>query len=287
MEPGAAEADAAAPRIESFENVDESTLQPWMIDYLERVGRRPDMQRVDAVTHRLLRLAPGDRVLEVGSGLGDDAVALARIVGPSGHVTAVDLSSDFVALARRRAREAGVDVEFHVGDMAALDLPDAAFHGVRGERSAQYTADPGAVVAELTRVVRPGGHVVLAEPDWGSMAADIDDIGLVNEITTWWLTTLRAQGFHPRIGLQLPGLFHRAGLVDIEVEVVTVIERSRDGAGELLPLFIREAPPEMAFLTEGVPRYHEWRDALDAAESTGSFVATLQMWVAGGRRPGA
>lgn len=273
------------PDLAGFDRVDESRLQPFLIDYLERVGRRPDMRRVDEIAVRMLRIGPGDQVLEVASGLGDDAIELARIVGPSGHVVGVDLSADLLALARRRAEAAGVRVEFRVGDMQALDLGDEVFHGVRVERALQYLPDPGAVVRELARVTRPGGHVVAAEPDWGSLAVNLEDTELLESSVATWAAMLRASRFHPRMGLQLPGHLRRAGLVDIEVELVTIIGRSRADAGEVLPMLATDPPPELVEALAAVPDHDRWERALDEADAVGGLVATLQMWIVGGRKP--
>jgi ubiquinone/menaquinone biosynthesis C-methylase UbiE len=273
------------PQVRAFNRVDESTMQPWIIDYLERVGRRDDMRQVDTATHRMLRLAPGDHALEVAAGLGDDAIALARIVGTTGHVVGVDLSNELVSLARQRADAAGVQIEFRVGDMAALDLPDAMFHGVRIERALQYAADPGDVIRELARILRPGGHLVAAEPDWGSMSTDLEDSELVDATVTWWVHWLAGAGFHPRIGLRLARHMRRAGLVDLEVEIVPLVALSRESAGEVLPMFARETPPELAARVAEYEHLGRWRAALDEAEAGGGVVASLQIWVVGARKP--
>jgi SAM-dependent methyltransferase len=277
---------AAHDELGAFDRVDESPVQPHLVDYLERVGQRPDMRHVDAAVLRLLRVGRGDAVLEAGSGLGDDAVELARVVGPSGHVVGVDLSADLVALAERRAARAGVAVEFRVADATALPFRDATFDGVRVERTLQWVPDVGAAVAELARVARPGGRVVAAEPDWGSLAVGLDDTEALEAVVAGFVTTARERGFHPRVGLHLPGLLRAAGLVDVEVELVSLVGRSRADAGEVLPMVAADPPPEVAEQLDRLPAYARWRAALDAADQRGDLVATLPMWVVGARKPG-
>ena len=215
----------------TFDDPDRSRLQPYLIDYLERVGLRPDMLRVDEVSYGLMHLRPGMRVLEIGPGLGADAAEMARRVAPLGHVVGIDRSEDFVRLARERTATLGLPLEFRTGDMHGLDLPDASFDAVRVERSMQYSGDPGAAIAELVRVLAPGGWLVAAEPDWGSMAADVGDEGLAEEATKAFVGVLRESGFSPRLGLRLPGLLTVAGLLDVEAVPVSIVERTLDGAG--------------------------------------------------------
>lgn len=269
----------------AFDDPDRSRLQPYLIDYLERVGRRPDMLRVDEVSYGLMHLRPGMRVLEIGPGLGADAAEMARRVAPRGHVLGIDRSEDFVRLARERTAQMGLPLEFRTGDMHKLELPDESFDAVRVERSMQYSPDPAGVVAELVRVLAPGGWLVAAEPDWGSMAAEVGDEELAEEATRAFLDMLRRSGFSPRLGIQLPGLLTSAGLVDVEAVPVSIVERTVDGAGEVMPLFARSLPPDLADLLDVMPRADEWRAALDDADARGTFTAALQMWVVGGRKP--
>ncbi len=115
-------------------------------------------------------LNPGDRVLDLGCGGGLDVLLSARRVGPSGHVIGVDASPDMIELARRHAAEAGVtNIEFRVGYLEAIPLPDAAVDVVISNCVFTLSTDKPRALAETARVLRPGGRFgitdVLAEPD--------------------------------------------------------------------------------------------------------------------------
>jgi arsenite methyltransferase len=115
-------------------------------------------------------LRPGDIVLDLGSGGGLDALLSARRVGVSGHVYGVDASPDMVALARTHAAEAGVgNVEFRVGYLEDIPLPDATVDVVISNCVFTLSTDKPRALAEAARVLRPGGRFgisdVLAEPD--------------------------------------------------------------------------------------------------------------------------
>jgi SAM-dependent methyltransferase len=102
---------------------------------------------------------PGGKLLEVGSGPGRLAVRLAR-EAPRMTLTGVDISSAMVERAARRAAGAGLSerVRFEVGDVAALPLPDEEFSAVVSTLSLHHWSDPAGGLAEIHRVLRPGGE---------------------------------------------------------------------------------------------------------------------------------
>lgn len=105
-----------------------------------------------------LGIRPGERVLDVGCGAGQLSLPAARA---GAHVTAVDIATNHVELARRRAADAGLDIRFEDGDAEALQFPDASFDLVFSFIGAMFAPRPERVAAELVRVCRPGGRVVM------------------------------------------------------------------------------------------------------------------------------
>jgi SAM-dependent methyltransferase len=125
-----------------------------------------------------LDLAQGQRLLDVGCGLGEAALGLAPDLGDGGEVVGVDLSERMLRVARSNAAAARCRVRFTVGDAYSLDEPDDSFDAARSERTLQWLADPGAAVAELVRVVRPGGRISLIDTDWSTLTIDVGDDAL-------------------------------------------------------------------------------------------------------------
>ena len=147
-----AKAKAAAADNAASDHFDDAPLSFW-----DTYGR---------CTVERLGLSPGAKVLDVGCGSGASAIPAALIVGPAGQVTGIDLAERLLALARGKAERLGLrNAEFRIGDMEASGFPDAAFDAVVSVFSIFFVPDMTKQVAELWRMVRPGGR--LAITTWG------------------------------------------------------------------------------------------------------------------------
>ena len=109
----------------------------------------------------LADLSPGDRALDVATGTGDLALELAARVAPGGEVVGIDFAEKMLELARAKAGE--TNVRFETGNALALDFPDGAFDAATVGFGARNFSDLDRGLAEMARVVRPGGRVVVLE----------------------------------------------------------------------------------------------------------------------------
>lgn len=114
----------------------------------------------DALSHAVRRLAPwqGESVLDVGTGTGWTSRLAARC---GAVVTGVDIAPDLLAAARRRAAAEGLDVAYRIGDAEALPFMDGAFDAVISTFGVIFAGRPEAAAAELARVCRRDGRIVL------------------------------------------------------------------------------------------------------------------------------
>lgn len=107
-------------------------------------------------------IAPGHRVLDLACGTGHPATTVAAWVGPSGHVTATDLSPEMVAAAKRAIARLGLtNVEVQEMDMEQLAFPDGGFDAVTCRFGLMFCPEPARAAAEIHRVLKPGGRVAL------------------------------------------------------------------------------------------------------------------------------
>ena len=109
-------------------------------------------------------LAPGETVLDLGSGGGIDVILSARRVGPTGKAYGVDMTAEMLALARQNAQAAGVtNVEFLAGHIESVPLPDSSVDVVISNCVINLSGDKPAVFAEMARVLRPGGRIGVSD----------------------------------------------------------------------------------------------------------------------------
>src|SRR5205807_9547035 len=106
------------------------------------------------------RLAPGERVLDLGSGAGTDSLIAALMVGPEGRVTGIDMTPQMLSKARGAADAMGAaNVEFVAGSAEELPFAHASFDVVISNGVIDLIPDKDAVFGELFRVLRPGGRL--------------------------------------------------------------------------------------------------------------------------------
>jgi SAM-dependent methyltransferase len=111
----------------------------------------------------LLDPVPGQRILDLAAGPGEVGFALLPLIQPDGELLSTDVAPEMVEVARRRAAALGLEnVAFAVEDAARLTLPDASVDGVVCRFGLMLVPDMERAAAEIARVLRPGGRVVLA-----------------------------------------------------------------------------------------------------------------------------
>ena len=111
----------------------------------------------------LLEPVPGQRILDLAAGPGELGFGVLPLIQPGGELLSTDVAPEMVEVARRRAATLGLDgVRFAVEDAAGLTLPDASVDGIICRFGLMLVPDMERAAAEITRVLRPGGRVVLA-----------------------------------------------------------------------------------------------------------------------------
>jgi SAM-dependent methyltransferase len=171
--------------------------------------------RLAPITERFFRdagIGPGQRVLDLGSGVGDVAMLAARLVGPSGEVIGVERDPHTITRARSRVTEAGfLNVSFIHSDVDQIAC-DKSFDAAVGRFILMYVPDPVGVLRSVCRMLRPSGVLAFQEPTWAP------SIALAAHLPLWSAalsvsreTFLRTQA-NPELGLTLHRVFQEAGL---------------------------------------------------------------------------
>ena len=208
-----------------YKRVDDEANVPFLIATMEATSSWDAIRELRQWEREHLGLRVGERLIDVGCGLGDAAIALAADVGASGYVVGIDASAAMLAVARERAEAGAVVTRFSVGDALALDEPDGSFDAVRSERTLQWLADPMAAVDEMARVLRPGGRIALIDTDWSTLQLDVGD----DEVTTWVREAMRFERDRPsHVGGRLGDLVRAAGFGAVAETAATHVWTSWD-----------------------------------------------------------
>lgn len=176
----------------------------------------------DHLTRRLFQeagLAPGMRVLDLGSGAGNVARLAAEFVTSSGEVLGIDADPVAVELASRMSQAS--DVTYRVGNVATLDEVDGPFDAVVGRLVLMYVPDPVAALRRIAAKVRPGGLICLHECDLAYLYVGGAEMPLWERARGWFLEALRKAGVEYRMGPALFTAFRAAGLPAPELLVET------------------------------------------------------------------
>ena len=132
---------------------------------IERSYNTPDISRQRLQTLKSLALNAGEHVVDVGCGTGFLVSEMAAVVGESGHLAGVDFSQDMLDVASKRC-ESLPQVTLRQGSADALPLEDASFDAASCTQVLLYVPDLQKSIAELARVLKPGGRLAVIETDW-------------------------------------------------------------------------------------------------------------------------
>ena len=182
----------------------------------------------DPLTRRLLEaagLAPGMRVLDLGSGAGNVARLAAELVGPDGAVVGIENDAEAVALARRHTD--APNVEFRVADAQTLVGIEGEFDAVTGRLILLHLPDPVGALREAAARVRHGGLVIMHECDLGYLWASPQP-ALWGQVREWLLEAAEKAGIETRLGPALFSLYRAAGLPGPRLLVETLAEGGPD-----------------------------------------------------------
>ncbi len=152
---------------------------------LEAVYATPDVVGQRCEVLRALELGSGERVLDIGAGPGFLAFDMALTVGPSGRVRGIDISEGMLALSKARCADHPW-VEFQSADATRLPFPDGDFDVAVSTQVYEYVAEITTALAELHRVLRPGGRALILDTDWDSIVWHSSDRERMNRVLEAW-----------------------------------------------------------------------------------------------------
>jgi SAM-dependent methyltransferase len=261
----------------AFCDIDATGHAGDFITYLDQAAGH--FRPLKVFTHSLLRLRPGERILDVGCGCGDDLRELATLVTPHGCAVGIDSSQAMIAEARQRNAGCELPLQFERGDAGQLRWRADYFDACRADRVFQHLPDPERALNEMLRVLKPGGRVLIVDRDWGMVAVDASDV----ETTRVILNRACAGISNGWMGRGLGGLFKKAGVINAEVQTKSISINSFTLADTLLDLrVVRDHAIAEGLVSQDVAA--RWLDDLLERDAASRFFATLTLYIACGRK---
>ena len=182
--------------------------------------------RIEPILERLFReagIGPGQRVLDLGSGVGDVSILAARLVGPSGEVVGIERDPSSIAVAKARVAQAGFsNVSFTQTDASRISS-DRPFDAAVGRFILMFVPDPPAVLRSLAALVRPGGVLAFQEPAWLPFLAMASPLPLWSMVVSSIHEVFRRSGVHLEMGPDLHRVLQEIGLPQPNVFVETPV----------------------------------------------------------------
>ncbi|MBI5934605.1 MAG: methyltransferase domain-containing protein [Chloroflexi bacterium] len=163
-----------------------------------------------SMTVDLSQLKPGEKVLDVGCGTGGVTIPAKQRVGPNGTATGVDPAPEMIAVAKKKAARAGLEVDFRIGVIESLPYPDSSFDVVTSSLMMHHLPHEVQVrgLTEIRRVLKPGGRIFIA-----------DMLRLSKSLHDRLFATLTLHGGRiERLGIQdLPKIMEDAGFENVQL----------------------------------------------------------------------
>lgn len=229
-------------------------------------------------TYALMNIKPGDRVLDVGCGPGVDLPALSTLVGPTGEVVGVENDPSMYPILYKVAQN--VQNTVHVeADAHELPFESGHFDSCRADRVLQHVKNPAKVVAEMYRVTKPTGKVVVLGADVESFSVSGSGDGLERVLSDF----VRLRGCEsPHAMKTLPETFYEVGFKNVKWKTI-----SHEGNGSYGPeSFLYHIEDELVDI--GVWSQNElarWREYRHRATQGNYFYLSMNFVMLSGQKP--
>jgi arsenite methyltransferase len=217
---------------------------------------------------------PGEHILDIGSGGGFLLAEMARAVGPSGKIIGVDPSADMNAVATQHCADYP-QVSLHQSDAHSLPLPDGTIDKAVSVQVFEYLNDIPAALAELARVLRPGGRAVISDTHFGSLIWHSDHPDRMQEMLRSWDRHFT----EPNVPELLPSLMPAAGLHIEKVIPHTIVDAvfRPDGLANMMIVLMARYALDSGQMSPEIVQV--WRDEQTALAKAGRFFFSVSQFV--------
>jgi len=247
--------------------------------HLEKQYSSADIVRRRKLVSEALAATAGERILDVGCGPGFYVAELAKTVGEDGLVTGVDPSGAMLAAADRRTA-ALVNVALLGGEATDIPMADASCDAALSVQVYEYVTDIDAALAEMYRVLRPGGRLVLWDVDWTTLSWFSTDADRMARVLLAWDEHL----VHPALPQRLAADMGGMGFVDVDLEGHAFVNTDAGPdtySGLVIPLIEQFVGDHGVTADEAVA----WRSELDALSEAHEYFFSVTQFCFSAMKP--
>lgn len=251
-----------------------------MANKLDAMYQTRDVLRRRALVRKALAARPRERIIDVGCGPGFFVAELLEEVGPEGSVLGVDTADAMLGMAAKRC-EGHANASFAKADATSLPAADGSFNAAVTVQVMEYVPDVGAALAEIHRVLRPGGRVVVWDVDWSTLSwytTDAERMERAKDAYDRHLT-------HPALPQRLTALLRAAGFDGVQMEGHVFATNTIDPQAYLcmnMPLFLEFVGSQEAFGPEAAKALEKEQHELG---ERGEFYGSVTQFCFAARRP--
>ncbi len=248
-------------------------------DYLKALAQaaEPIKKRI----RDLLALGSNSKILDAGCGPGTDTIPLARLLNNSGIICGMDADRSMIQAAQTRIQVEWFQNLYHyVANATAIPCKTNSFDAAFCDRVLQHIKDAHNAVAEMCRIVKPGGKIVLVDSDHSSLS-----ISTNNSSTECALRTWRTQRLHNGLAARNLGTYAiKAGLLLESIECIPFLSRSYAGfrLGTAADLVEQEAVTRGIISSDQLDSYKSDLEDLDRANA---FYSVIPMIILSATKP--
>ena len=267
------------PRSE-FTDVDQAKIPSDYVHMLDAQRSMPFIQQYKQRVRALLDLHPGLHVLDTGTGTGEDAQEMAKLVASNGQIVGLDLSQIMIDEAKLCVQDQSLSLRFVQGDIQQLPFENATFDRCYADRIFIHLPDPQLALSELVRVTKPGGKLLIVEGDHETQVLDTPYPDVTRRFFRFRNDGMR----QPDIAHRLYALFQGAGLCEVQVEplarLTTDYETIRPVAHFIEGMRIAQ---DRGVVT--AEEAEQWILYLEEAMQTGRFFHAMTWFITIGHKP--
>ena len=241
---------------------------------LEKSYQLPEIVRQRQHTLNKLSVKRGEKILDVGCGVGFLSYEIALQTGDSGRVSGIDQNSEMIRHANKRCENLR-NTEFSEANANDLPFPEESFDAACCTQVLLYVNDVAQVISEIKRVLKPAGRIIIVETDWRGVVLNSYDNSITRKIFSAWDAAVPS----PNLPVRLGPLLLNNGFCNIDVEPIPILntEYTPSQFSHGMMNWITRNALKKGFITK--EQSQKWLDDLDEKGESGNYFFCVNRFI--------